>query len=94
MVYSGSGAVLELAVYAWSGGGLIEVYRHEGVHGSWSAIGSIVRFEESIYLYGEPNCCPCNRQILEHAWNGSAFVQASSVVNPIYSGTPPAECAP
>ncbi len=94
MVYTGSGAVLELSVYAWSGGAMVEVYRHDGVHGSWSPAGNVLRFEESIYLYGEPNCYPCNRQTLEHTWNGSAFVQTSSAVNPTYSGTPPAECTP
>lgn len=94
LMYSGSGAVLELSVYAWAGGAMVEVYRHEGVHGGWSPVASSIRFEESIYLYGEPNCCPCNRQSLEHTWNGSAFVQTASVVNPTYSGTPPAECTP
>jgi len=94
MVYGGSGAVLELSVYAWTGAAMVEVYQHGGVHGSWISVGSSISFEESVYLYGEPNCCPCNRQSLEHTWNGSAFLQTASVVNPTYSGTPPPICVP
>jgi hypothetical protein len=93
MVYGGSGAVLELTIHVWNGSGLTEVYLHEGTHGTWSRSGANLAFEESVYLYGEPNCCPCNRQYLQHTWDGSAFVQTGSAVNPTYSGTPPPECA-
>ena len=93
MVYGGSGAVLEMTVHVWNGSGLTEVYLHEGTHGTWSHSGANLTFEESVYLYGEPNCCPCNRQYLQHTWDGSAFVQTGSAVNPTYSGTPPPECA-
>jgi hypothetical protein len=94
MVYGGSGAVLELTIHAWNGSGLDEVYLHEGTHGTWSHSGANVIFEESVYLHGEPNCCPCNRQYLQHTWDGAAFVQTGSAINPTYSGTPPPECVP
>jgi hypothetical protein len=94
MVYGGSGAVLELTIHVWTGSGLDEVYLHEGTHGTWSLSGDSVIFEESVYLHGEPNCCPCNRQVLQHTWDGAAFVQTGSAIVPTYSGTPPPECAP
>jgi hypothetical protein len=91
--YSGSGAYLELMVYQWNGAGLSEVYHHEGTHGVWAKAGDTVEFEESLYLFNEPNCCPCNRQTLQHTWNGAAFVETASSITPTYSGTPPAECS-
>jgi len=93
-VYDGSGAFLNLRIYVWNGSGLTNVYTHEGTHGSWSKMGDTIVFEESLYLYGEPNCCPCNRQVLEYTWDGAAFVQTGSAINPTYSGTPPPICAP
>jgi len=91
---AGSGAILQLTIHRWTGAGLIEVFFIDGVHGTWTPTGDGFLFEESVYLYGEPNCCPCNRQYLQYAWNGSSFDQIGSAVNPTYSGTPPAECAP
>jgi hypothetical protein len=92
--YSGSGAVLELGIHEWNGAGLSQVYFNDGVHGTWSKAGDNIFFEESLYLYGEPNCCPCNRQTLQHTWDGEAFVQTGSAITPTYSGTPPPMCVP
>lgn len=92
--YVGSGAILELSFYRWTGSGLSLVYSNDGVHGTWFKTGDVVTFEESIYLFGEPNCCPCNRQILEHTWNGSAFIQTGSGIVPTYTGDPPDHCIP
>jgi hypothetical protein len=92
--YSGSGAILELHVYVWNGSGLSEVYAHDGVHGDWQKSGATIAFTESLYLFGEPNCCPCNQQILQHTWNGAAFIQTSSQIVPTYEGAPPDYCTP
>ncbi|MGD8553881.1 MAG: hypothetical protein PVJ07_06810 [Anaerolineales bacterium] len=91
---AGSGTILHLRVYAWNGAGLTEVYNREGVHGQWEQSGNSIMFEESVYLYGEPNCCPCNTQLTQHSWNGSAFVETLSQLTPTYEGTPPPECSP
>jgi hypothetical protein len=91
--YTGSGANLELLVFAWDGAVMDPVYNHLGIHGVWSKAGDTLVFEESIYLFGEPNCCPCNRQTLQHTWNGSAFLQTGISTAPTYSGTPPPECS-
>jgi hypothetical protein len=92
--FSGSGAILELKIYTWNGTGMEEVYAHDGVHGDWEKLGDMITFEESIYLYDEPNCCPCNRQFLEHTWDGTAFVQTGSLISPTYEGDPPEYCQP
>lgn len=92
--YAGSGAYLELSAYAWNGGGLTEVYQRAGAHAAWSAAGADLRFEESVYLYGEPNCCPCNRQAWVHTWDGAAFTASGTWLQPIDSGVPRPECTP
>ncbi len=92
--YSGSGTVLELTIYRWTGAGVSIVYSNDGTHGDWNKLGDVITFEESVYLYGEPNCCPCNRQVLEHTWDGAAFVQTGSTINPTYTGDAPDHCVP
>ncbi|MEX0788022.1 MAG: hypothetical protein WD906_02400 [Anaerolineales bacterium] len=91
--YSGSGAYLELSVQQWNGAGLTQVYQHEGTHGVWSKAGATIQFDESLYLYNEPTCCPCNHQTLRHTWNGAAFVEEAPTITPTFTGTPPAECS-
>lgn len=93
-VYAGSGALLKLTIHRWNGAGLTQVFNLEGDQATWAHTGNGIRFEDSIFLYGEPHCCPCNRQVRQFTWNGSAFVQTASAVNPTYSGTPPPYCAP
>lgn len=92
--YSGSGVILDLTIYEWTGAAVSQVYHYQGVHGDWSKDGDSIEFVESVYLYGEANCCPCNRQTTLHTWNGSAFVQVDQVVTPTYTGTPPEWCTP
>ncbi len=92
--YSGSGAVLDLTVYEWTGAAVSQVYYRQGVHGVWSKDGDSIVFEESLYLYGEPNCCPCNRQTTRHTWDGTSFVQTDQVITPTYTGEPPEWCTP
>ena len=92
--YSGSGAVLDVTIYEWTGAAVVQVYYRQGVHGGWSKDGDTIAFEESLYLYGEPNCCPCNRQTTRHTWNGTSFAQTDQVVTPTYTGPPPEYCTP
>ncbi len=91
-LYTGSGAVIELHIFEWVGDEAIEVYTNNGTHGDWHVSEDRIRFERSLYLYDEPNCCPCNREIVEHRWNGNAFVKAESEIQPTYTGTPPPIC--
>jgi hypothetical protein len=92
--YSGSGADLRLEIFAWDGAGMRQVYSRAGTKGAWSVLGDRVQFKEARFLYGEPNCCPCATQTTEHTWDGNAFVETRVVVEPTYSGTPPAYCNP
>lgn len=92
--YSGSGAPLELHAYAWNGSGLDQVYLHEAGHGVWTKDGNSITVQQSVYLYDEPNCCPCNMQVITDTWDGSAFVETANEITPTYSGAPPPECVP
>jgi hypothetical protein len=90
--YTGSGAILELAVFKWNGSGLDQAYSHSGSHGSWEVDGDSLIFERSVYLYGESNCCPCNREVVRYRWTGDEFVELSTDLEPTYSGSPPPYC--
>ncbi len=94
VLYRGSGAVLELHVFAWGAGDVREVYTNDGIQGSWEGDEASLIFREAVYLYDEPNCCPCNRRISVHVWEGSKFVPSSQEDRPTYTGTPPAHCTP
>jgi hypothetical protein len=94
MIYTGSGAVLELHISAWTGTEVVEVFEADGIHGSWRIEGDRIIVERSLYLYGEPNCCPCNRQIQVHRWNGALFLEVSSEITPTCTGTPEPICTP
>jgi eukaryotic-like serine/threonine-protein kinase len=91
--YSGSGGNLELMVYAWNGTTLVAVLQvTDATQGTWSKQDQSVTVEYAVYLYGEPNCCPCNRQKDRYDWDGNMFVAVGSDTTPTYTGSAPAEC--
>ncbi len=91
--YSGSGGNLELMVYAWNGTTLVAVLQvTDATQGTWSKQDQSVTVEYAVYLYGEPNCCPCNRQKDRYNWNGNVFVAVGSETTPTYTGSAPTEC--
>ena len=91
--YSGSGANLELNVYAWNGTTLVSVLQiTDATQGTWSKVADSINVKYAVYLYGEPNCCPCNMQLDRYDWNGNIFVAGTSQTNPTYTGAAPAEC--
>lgn len=91
--YSGSGGNLELNVYAWNGTTLVSVLQiADATQGTWSKQDKSIVVEYAVYLYGEANCCPCNRQKDRYDWSGNTFVAAASETNPTYTGAAPAEC--
>lgn len=89
---TGSGAILDLSVYVWDGKTMTLALFKEGVHGTWFQQNETLTFEESVYLYNEPNCCPCNRQFTHEVWDGAAFIQMDKHTEPTYTGDPPPEC--
>jgi serine/threonine protein kinase len=93
VLYSGSGANLEVDIFGWTGYSVDLVLQIPGSHaGKWWTDGYSVFYEYDIYLYGEPMCCPCNRQTLQFDWNGTNFTQSNQWQSPTYSGSPPPEC--
>jgi serine/threonine protein kinase len=91
--HSGSGAYLDLNVYAWNGTTLVSIFVVGNANqGTWYKLDDTITVEYSVYLYNEPNCCPCNRQVDRYEWNGESFVNVESQTNPTYTGDPPAEC--
>jgi serine/threonine protein kinase len=88
------GRVLQLAIYAWNGTGLTQVFYREEGSGSWRKENKGLVFSMPLYLFGEPVCCPCYMQEIGYTWNGKKFVEGAAVKLPTFSGTPPAGCGP
>ncbi len=93
LIYSGSGAYLELTVFAWNGSTAISVLSLGGLsHGSWWSSERSLGVNYSIYLYNEPNCCACYTQSDRYYWDDTQFTFDNSEQIPTFSGDPPAEC--
>lgn len=91
--FTGSGAALQLAIYKWNGSTMEQVLNDGGIHGTWfTEQNRFVSVERSVYLFGEPNSSPCNKELVGYRWNGDNFVDDGTSITPTYSGTPPTEC--
>jgi serine/threonine protein kinase len=90
--YTGSGALLELALFKWTGSELVQVYYNNGPAGVWSIDNDKINFEKSVYLYGEANCCPCYRQIETQRWNGDEFIDPLTAMEPTFNSGERPEC--
>ncbi len=80
---------IELTIHVWNGNGMSQVYTNTGWFGEWSKIGDIIRMREASKL-GSINGSPltaCEWVTLEHTWNGNAFVQSGSLIEPVANCT-------
>ncbi len=87
MRYSGPHLWYELGIYTWNGSVLAQVYFNEGYHGEWSKTGAVITFREASTLGGSP-LEPCEWMTLEHEWDGTAFNQIGSLLEPVPACTP------
>lgn len=76
---------MELGVYRWNGATMTEVYFNEGYYGEWSKTADVVTFKEATTLGNvfDGPLGPCSWLTLEHEWDGAAFQQVGSVVEPV-----------
>jgi hypothetical protein len=68
--FAGSGSILQLMIFRWNWAGVIKVFDETVQHGRWSAEGNSLTLSGPVYLYNEPNCCPCTFQDRVYAWDG------------------------
>lgn len=80
----------ELAIYAWNGAGMSSVYAREGYYGEWEKLGDLIRFRYASLLGYVNNgpLGPCEWTTFEHTWNGAAFAQTGSLVEPVANCQP------
>jgi serine/threonine protein kinase len=86
------GRFMQLAIYAWNGSGLTQVFYNEGTYATWTLESEGFVFDQAMYLYSEPTCCPCYRQSSSYIWNGNDFTEGATSLNPTFNGEPPPEC--
>ncbi|HLF09260.1 MAG TPA: hypothetical protein VI789_07935 [Dehalococcoidia bacterium] len=93
---SGSGSILQLLVFRWNGSATAKVLEETAAHGRWSASGARLTLTGAVYLFNEPNCCPCNLLDRTYAWDDQRFGLANEAIKPaeprllpeLCSGTP------
>jgi hypothetical protein len=79
---SGSGSILQLLVFRWNGSATAKVLEETASHGRWSASGARLTLTGAVYLYNEPNCCPCNLLERTYAWDGQRFDLVNEAIKP------------
>jgi len=95
LIYTGSGANLELVLLGWNGSQVVELlHTQEKNKGSWWVEGDNIKVSCAVFLFNEPNCCPCNRETVTYTWKGDRFEETARVTTPVYQGTPPPDCVP
>ncbi len=80
----------ELAIYQWNGATMSSAYAREGYYGEWEKIADLIRFRYASklgYVNNGP-LGPCEWITFEHTWDGAAFNQTGSLIEPV------ANCAP
>jgi eukaryotic-like serine/threonine-protein kinase len=91
--YSGSGTILDIYVYYWTGSVIDLTLSLTGLtQGEWSLFDNIVNVDYAVYQFNEPLSSPCNRENATYVWNSGLFGFKESHTYPTYSGDPPAEC--
>lgn len=77
--YSGTGSILEAHILSFAGGvtqTLADIVAYKGWL-EYRERGYIV--SQPLYLYNEPNCCPCRMETVTYLWDGTAFTVAETL---------------
>lgn len=80
----------ELAIYQWNGATMTSAYAREGYYGEWEKVADLIRFRYASklgYVNNGP-LGPCEWITFEHTWNGTAFSQTGSLVEPVANCDP------
>lgn len=89
--YSGTGSILEAHILSFKGGVTVtldDIIAYKGWM-EYQDKGYLVSYP--LYLFGEPNCCPCRRETATYAWDGAAFAVVDTLREGIedMEGCPP-----
>ncbi|MBN1921185.1 MAG: hypothetical protein JW892_08080 [Anaerolineae bacterium] len=89
--YSGTGSILEAHILSFRDGAmqsLADITAYKGWM-EYQREGYVLSYP--LYLYNEPNCCPCRRETVTYTWDGAAFVTTQTLREEIegMEGCPP-----
>jgi hypothetical protein len=90
--FSGSGSILQLMVFRWTGSEVSKVFDESAQGGRWASEGQRLLLTKPVYLYNEPNCCPCTFQERAYAWDGTRFNFVGETLKPAEPLPPPTIC--
>ena len=90
---SGSGTILDIYAYYWTGNTMDLTLSLTGLtQGTWSLFDNVVNVDYAVYQFNEPQAAPCNRENATYVWNSGLFGFSDSNTYPTYSGDPPPQC--
>ena len=78
----GSGACATWRVIASEAGSATEILRREGCDMEVSAVEGALEIREAVYEPGDPHCCPTAYRTTVLGWDGQAWAEVSSEVEP------------
>ncbi len=78
----GSGACATWRVIASAAGGAAEIYRREGCDTEISAVDGALEIREAVFEPGDPHCCPTAYRTTVLEWDGQAWAEVSTEVEP------------
>ncbi len=79
----GSGACATWRVIASADGSATEILRHEGCDTEISAVDGSLEILEAVFQPGDPHCCPSAYSTTVLAWDGLAWKELSSELEPV-----------
>ncbi|MFN2148919.1 MAG: hypothetical protein ACK2T2_11040 [Anaerolineales bacterium] len=83
--HSNPQVTLDLAVYAWNGSGLNQVYAMQGDYGEWNRAENRLIFKKASKLgnVGDGPLQACEWTTTEHTWDGAAFTETNRSVETV-----------
>ena len=76
--YAGTGSILEAHVLSFKGGVTASLADITAYKGWMEYQGNGYLVSQPLYLYNEPNCCPCRKETVTYAWDGVAFTASAA----------------
>ncbi|MFP4345676.1 MAG: Kelch repeat-containing protein [Anaerolineales bacterium] len=93
--YAGTGAILDLEILSFAGGERELLLERTAYKGGVNYAEEEFVVSQPLYLYNEPNCCPCRVESTTYAWDGTSFYAAQRVIEPVEgAGEEGSECPP
>lgn len=81
--YAGTGAILDLEILSFEGGERELLLERTAYKGGVNYAEDEFVLIQPLYLYNEPNCCPCRVESVTYTWVETSFEAVQRVIEPV-----------